>query len=69
MLLVFDSTVFSAADFEATHLLEGMLRYVVRPTDVHSTDAYGYTEVFFAVTLMLSIAYEPHIRQFTNQQL
>nr|WP_262490163.1 Tn3 family transposase [Hymenobacter coccineus] len=36
-LLVFDSTVSSAADCEATHLLEGLLRHAVRPTDVHST--------------------------------
>ncbi|RPD44082.1 Tn3 family transposase [Hymenobacter sediminis] len=68
-LLVFDSTVFSAADREATHLLEGLLRHAVRPTDVHSTDTHGYTEVIFAVTRMLGIAYEPRIRQLTNQQL
>ena len=68
-LLVFDSTVFSAADREATHLLEGLLRHAVRPTDVHSTDTHGYTEVIFAVTRMLGIAYEPRIHQLTNQQL
>lgn len=68
-LLVFDSTVFSAADREATHLLEGLLLHAVRPTDVHSTDTHGYTEIIFAVTRMLGIAYEPRIRQLTNQQL
>ena len=68
-LLVFDSTVFSAADREATHLLDGLLRHAVRPTDVHSTATHGYTEVIFAVPRMLGIAYEPRIRQLTNQQL
>ena len=36
---------------------------------MHSTDTHGYTEVIFAVTRMLGIAYEPRIRQLTNQQL
>ena len=61
-LRVFDSTVFSAVDREATHLLEGLLRHAVRPTDVHSTDTHGYMEVIFVVTRMLGIAYEPRIR-------
>ena len=36
---------------------------------MHSTDTHGYTEVLFAVTRILGNAYEPRIRQLTNQQL
>jgi TnpA family transposase len=36
---------------------------------VYSTDTHSYTEIIFAVTHMLGIAYEPRSRQLTNQQL
>ncbi len=40
-----------------------------RGRTMHSTDTHGFTEVNFAVTYLIQVAYAPRIQSFQDQQL
>ena len=66
---LFYSTTFTAAEREAPYLLDGLLHNDVVESTVHSTDTHGFTEVNFALTALLGIAYAPRLQSFQDQQL
>jgi hypothetical protein len=48
--LLWHSLVFSAADRESAYVIDGLMHNEVVKSDIHSTDAFGYTEAIFATT-------------------
>lgn len=68
---VFYTTVFSSGDYEAWYVLDGLLHNALsmpnEPT--HSTDTHGVTELNFALTYLLGIAFQPRIKGFHRSTL
>ena len=68
---LFYTTVFSSGDYEAWYVLDGLLHNALsmpnEPT--HSTDTHGVTELNFALTYLLGIAFQPPIKGFHRSTL
>lgn len=63
------STVFSASEKEAHHLLDCLTYNEVVTPDAHSTDSHGFTEVVAAITGLLDIDFRPRLAGFYKRQL
>ena len=63
------STVLSSADHEAPYMVNGLMHNRVIQADAHSTDTGGFSEVVFAITGLLGIAYWPRLAKIHEQQL
>ena len=65
---VFYTTVFSADDYEAWYVLDGLLyNAMTMPTSqIHSTDTHGVTDLNFALTYLLGIVFQPRIKGFNK---
>ena len=66
---LFYSVTISASEREAAYLVDGLLHNDVVESTIHSTDTHGFTEVNFAVTYLIRVAFAPRIQSFQDQQL
>ena len=66
---LFHSVTISASEREAAYLVDGLLHNDVVESTIHSTDTHGFTEVNFAVTYLIQVAFAPRIQSFQDQQL
>jgi TnpA family transposase len=66
---LFHSVTISASEREAAYLVDGILHNDVVESTIHSTDTHGFTEVNFAVTYLIKVAFAPRIQSFQDQQL
>jgi hypothetical protein len=54
--LLWHSLVFSAADRESAYVIDGLMHNDVVKSDIHSTDAFGYSEAIFGTNHISSEA-------------
>ena len=68
---VFYTTVFSADDYEAWYVLDGLLHNAMTMPvgQIHSTDTHGVTNLNFAIIYLLDIVFQPRIKQFSKVTL
>lgn len=68
---IFYTTVFSAGDYEAWYVLDGLLHnaLTMTPEPIHSTDTHGVTELNFALTYLLGMTFQPRIKGFHRAAL
>ena len=66
---LFYSTTFTSSDREAPYVVDGLLHNDVVESTIHSTDTHGFTEVNFAVSYLIKVAFAPRIKSFQDQQL
>jgi TnpA family transposase len=57
--LLWFSTVFSSAERESAYVIDGLMHNEVVKSDIHSTDAFGFSELVFAVSHLLGFSYAP----------
>ncbi len=67
--LLWYSLVFSAADRESAYVIDGLMHNDVVQSDIHSTDAFGYSEAIFATTHLLGFSYAPRFKNLKRQRL
>lgn len=65
---LFYSTTFTSSTREAPYVVDGLLYNEVVESTIHSTDTHGITEVNFAVTYLLKVAFAPRVHAFQDQQ-
>lgn len=63
------SLVFSAADRESAYVIDGLMYNDVVKSDIHSTDAFGYSEAIFATSHLLGFSYAPRFKNLKRQRL
>jgi TnpA family transposase/signal recognition particle subunit SEC65 len=68
-ILLWYSTVFSAAERDSAYVIDGLMHDDVVRSTIHSTDTHGYSEVIFGVTHFLGISYAPRIKSLKRQTL
>ena len=66
--LLWHSTVFSAAERESAYVIDGLLKNDVVKSDIHSTDAFGYSEAIFAASFLVGVAYAPRFKNLKRQR-
>src|ERR1700676_4522417 len=66
--LLWHSLVFSAADRESPYVIDGLLHNDVVKSDIHSTDAFGYSEAIFATSNLVGVAYAPRFKNLKRQR-
>lgn len=67
--LLWYSTVFSAAERESAYVIDGLMHNKVVKSDIHSTDAFGFSEIVFAVSHLLGFSYAPRFKNLSRQRL
>ena len=67
--LLWYSTVFSAAERESVYVIDGLMHNEVVKSDIHSTDAFGFSEMIFAVSHLLGFSYAPRFKNLQRQRL
>ncbi|MGH9438151.1 MAG: Tn3 family transposase, partial [Terriglobia bacterium] len=67
--LLWYSTVFSAAERESAYVIDGLMHNEVVKSDIHSTDAFGFSEMVFAVSHLLGFSYAPRFKNLPRQRL
>ena len=67
--LLWYSTVFSAAERESAYVIDGLMHNEVIKSDIHSTDAFGFSELVFAVSHLLGFSYAPRFNNLKRQRL
>lgn len=65
---LFYSVTFSSSEREAPYMVDGLLHNDVVESTIHSTDTHGFTEVNFALTEFITVAFAPRIHSFQDQQ-
>ena len=60
--------MFSAADRESAFVIDGLMHNEVVKSDIHSTDAFGYSEAIFATSDLSGIAYAPRFKNLKRQR-
>jgi TnpA family transposase len=66
--LLWHSLVFSSADRESPYVIDGLLHNDVVKSDIHSTDAFGYSEAIFATSNLVGVAYAPRFKNLKRQR-
>ncbi|CAN5290377.1 hypothetical protein BH10PSE19_BH10PSE19_19420 [soil metagenome] len=66
---LFHSLVMSSAEREAAYVMDGLLQNEVTKTKIHSTDTHGYTEIVFAATHLMDVAFAPRIKGLGKQHI
>ena len=66
--LLWHSLVFSAAERESAYVIDGLLKNDVIKSDIHSTDAFGYSEAIFATSFLVEVAYAPRFKNLKRQR-
>jgi TnpA family transposase len=54
---------------ESAYVFDGLMHNDVVQSDIHSTDAFGYSEVIFATTQLLGFSYAPSFKNLKCQRL
>jgi TnpA family transposase len=67
--LLWYSTVFSAAERESAYVIDGLMHNEVVKSDIHSTDAFGFSEMVFAVSHLVGLSYAPRFKNLPRQRL
>jgi hypothetical protein len=67
--LLWYSTIFSAAERESAYVIDGLMHNEVVKSDIHSTDAFGFSELVFAVSHLLGFSYAPRFKNLPRQRL
>jgi TnpA family transposase len=67
--LLYYSLVFSSADRESAYVIDGLMHNDVVQSDIHSTDAFGYSEAIFATSHLLGFSYAPRFKNLKRQRL
>jgi TnpA family transposase len=67
--LLWYSTVFSAAERESAYVIDGLMHNEVVKSDIHSTDAFGFSKLVFAVSHLLDFSYAPRFKNLPRQRL
>jgi TnpA family transposase len=67
--LLWHSLVFSSAERESAYVLDGLLKNEVVKSDIHSTDAFGYSEAIFAGSFLVEVSYAPRFKTLHRQRL
>jgi hypothetical protein len=67
--LLWYSTVFSAAERESAYIIDGLMHNEVVQSDIPSTDAFGFSELVFAVSHLLGFSYAPRFKNLQRQRL
>ena len=67
--LLWHSLVFSAADRESACVIDGLMHNDVVKSDIHSTDAFGYSEAIFATSHLVGVSYAPRFKNLKRQRL
>ena len=67
--LLWYSTVFSSAERESAYVIDGLMHNEVVKSDIHSTDAFGFSELVFAVSHLLGFSYAPRFKNLKLQRL
>jgi TnpA family transposase len=67
--LLWYSLVFSSADRESAYVIDGLMHNDVVQSDIHSTDAFGYSEAIFATSHLLGFSYAPRFKNLKRQRL
>ena len=66
--LLWHSLMFSSAERESAYVLDGLLKNAVIKSDIHSTDAFGYSEAIFAGSFLVDVAYAPRFKTLHRQR-
>jgi Tn3 transposase DDE domain/Universal stress protein family len=61
--------VFSSAERESAYVIDGLMHNEVVKSDIHSTDAFGFSELVFAVSHLLGFSYAPRFKNLERQRL
>jgi TnpA family transposase len=61
--------VFSSAERESAYVMDGLMQNEVVKSDIHSTDAFGFSELVFAVSHLLGFSYAPRFKNLERQRL
>jgi TnpA family transposase/DNA invertase Pin-like site-specific DNA recombinase len=67
--LLWYSTVFSSGERESAYVIDGLMHNEVVKSDIHSTDAFGFSELVFAVSHLLGFSYAPRFKNLERQRL
>lgn len=67
--LLWHSLVFSAADRESAYVIDGLMHNDVVNSDMHSTDAFGYSEAIFATSNLAGFSFAPRFKNLKRQRL
>lgn len=67
--LLWHSLVFSAADRESAYVIDGLMHNDVVKSDIHSTDAFGYSEALFATSNLSGFSFAPRFKNLKRQRL
>jgi TnpA family transposase len=67
--LLYYSLVFSSAYRESAYVIDGLMHNDVVQSDIHSTDAFGYSEAIFATSHLLGFSYAPRFKNLKRQRL
>lgn len=67
--LLWYSLVFSSAERESAYVIDGLMHNDVVKSDIHSTDAFGYSEAIFATSHLLGFSYAPRFKNLKRQRL
>ena len=67
--LLWYSTVFSSVERESAYVIDGLMHNEVVKSDIHSTDAFGFSELVFAVSHLLGFSYAPRFKNLERQRL
>ena len=67
--LLWHSLVFSAADRESAYVIDGLMHNDVVKSDIHSTDAFGYSEAIFATSNLAGFSFAPRFKDLKRQRL
>lgn len=68
-ILLWYSTVFSAAERDSAYVIDGLMHNDVVKSTIHSTDTHGYSEAIFGASYLIDIAYAPRIKGLKHQTL
>jgi TnpA family transposase len=66
--LLWHSLVFSSADRESPYVIDGLMHNDVVKSDIHSTDAFGYSEAIFATSNLVGVAFAPRFKNLKRQR-
>jgi TnpA family transposase len=67
--LLWHSLVFSAADRESAYVIDGLMHNDVVKSDIHSTDAFGYSEAIFGTSNLVVVPCAPRFKNLKRQRL
>jgi TnpA family transposase len=67
--VLFHSLVLSSVEREAAYVIDGLNNHKVEKSAIHSTDTHGYSEIIFAITHFMSVAFAPRIKNIGKQTI